>query len=107
MRFGLVFVPGYVTCGELVSCQRIMYLMNCFPPSFSSMMRVVVWHCVPAAVVHGLWCRHCDQGVETFSKVAKSSSCGGTMWCKVVGGMTFSSLPLIQMMHAVSSAYQI
>ena len=46
--------------GELVSCQRVMYLMRCFPPSLTNMMCAVVWHCVPAAVVHGLWCRHCD-----------------------------------------------
>ena len=80
--------------GELVSCQRIMYLMNCFPPSFSNMMCAVVWHCVPAAVVHGLWCRHCDQGVETLVKLRSHPHVDHVV-------------PLIQMMHAVSSAYQI
>ena len=92
--------------GEVVSCQRIMYLMNCFPPSFSNMMCAVVWHCVPAAVVHGLWCRHCDQGVETLVKLRSHLHVVGPCGANLVGGMTFSS-SLIQMMHAVSTAYQI
>ena len=55
--------------GVLVLCQRFMYLINCFPPLFTNMMCVVVWHGFPAAVVHGLWCRHCDQRFDTSVKL--------------------------------------
>ena len=63
----LVSLDMFRVEGERVSYQRVMYLMHCFPPPF--MMCAVVWHCVPAAVVHGLWCRHCDQEVETLVKL--------------------------------------
>ena len=55
--------------GVFVLCQRFMFLINGFPPSFTDMMCAVVWHGFPAAVVHGLWCRYCDQGVETSEKL--------------------------------------
>ena len=50
------FVSAYHVSHELFSALLLQHDVRC---------------CVafPAAVVHGLWCRHCDQGVETSEKL--------------------------------------
>ena len=91
MWFGFAFVPGYVPCGRrtcFVSACRVSHaLISALFHQHD--VRLLCGTVFQKQFVHVLWCRHCDQGVETLVKLRGRPRVVGTCGAKLSTGLRF------------------